>query len=137
MAKKGNGKGGSGGFLGKFVRPWTKQRVTLTKAGKGQAPLRKGKARKAKKSGEPAQPMTRRERQIKELKTLASIGKRDPERLAQMISRMLLEGMQKEEADRMKFERLIWEKAEKLSEKKKDEGSGDAGKKAGPAQEKE
>ena len=123
MAKKGDGKRQSGGLLGKFVRPWGKQRVSLTKAGKKQAPMRKGKAKKAK---------TRRERQIRELKTLAKIGKRDPERLAQMISRLLLEGMQKEAEDRVKFERLVWEKAEKLSEKKHKEGEDEGGER--PAQ---
>ena len=132
MAKKGNGKRQSGGLLGKLVRPWGKQRVTLTKAGKNQAPMRKGKTRKAKKSETSARPTTRRERQINELKTLAKIGKRDPERLAQMISRMLLEGMQKEAADRVKFERLIWEKAEKLAERKEEDGEDGGGK--GPAQ---
>ena len=38
MAKKDDSKRESGGLLGKFVRPWGKQRVTLTKAGKKQAP---------------------------------------------------------------------------------------------------
>ncbi len=132
MAKKGDGKRQSGGLLGKFVRPWGKQRVSLTKAGKKQAPMRKGKAKKAKKSETTGQPLTRRERQIRELKTLAKIGKRDPERLAQMISRLLLEGMQKEAEDRVKFERLVWEKAEKLSEKKHKEGEDEGGER--PAQ---
>jgi hypothetical protein len=113
MAKQGS----DGGFFDRMFRPLKKQRVTLTKAGKGQAPLRKGKA--ARKAGrkaqaaEKARPMTAREKQVRELKMLANIGKQDPERLAGIISRMLLEGQRKDEADRQMFERLIWEKIEK------------------------
>ena len=113
MAKQDSG----GGFFNRMFRPSKKQRVTLTKAGKGQAPLRKGKARKPStkraQAAEMARPMTGREKQVKELKLLANIGKQDPERLAGIISKMLLDGEQKEEADRLRFERLIWEKAEK------------------------
>jgi hypothetical protein len=126
MAKQDSG----GGFFDRMFRPLKKHKVTLTKAGK-QAPLRKGKPRKPSEkkaqAAEKARPKTGRERQLKELKLLANIGKQDPERLAGIISRMLLDGQEKEEAERLKFERLIWEKAEK---KKPDPGppeSGEAG----------
>ena len=121
MAKQDSG----GGFFDRMFRPLRKQRVTLTKAGK-QAPLRKGKPRKPSdkkgQAAEKARPMTGRDRQLKELKLLANIGKQDPERLASIISKMLLDGQEKAEADRLKFERLIWEKAEK---KKPERGPSD------------
>lgn len=120
-----------GGFFDRMFRPLKKQQVTLTKAGKGQAPLRKGKTgqkagRKAQ-AAEKARPMTAREKQVRELKMLANIGKQDPERLAGIISRMLLEGQRKEEADRQQFERLIWEKIEKR-QGRSDAGEPEAGK---------
>lgn len=115
MGKNRKGKGRSDGFLSKLVQPWKrkKQRVTLTKAGTKQAPMKKGKAGKKQGDSEPARPKSLRERQVQELKTLAKIGKRDPERLAVIISKMLQEAMAQDEDARLKFERLIWEKAEK------------------------
>ncbi len=111
MAKKRNSRGTpEGGFVNKLIRPWKKQRISLTRAGKKVAPMRKGKASKKQ---EESTPNTARQRQIQELKTLANIGKRDPERLAGIISRMLMEADMKDEEARLRFERLIWEKAEK------------------------
>ena len=116
MAKRSSSGNGSPSFFDKMFRPLKKQRLTLTKAGKGQAVLRKGKPKKAGKKAqalEKARPSTAREKQVKELKMLASIGKRDPERLAGIISRMLMEGQMRDEEDRQRFERLVWQKAEK------------------------
>ncbi|MDA0746739.1 MAG: hypothetical protein O2954_09470 [bacterium] len=121
MAKNKKEKDEDGGFLDRFFRPWKTQRVSLTKADGKQAPLRKRKAapKKAvakaapKKTVAKAVPKTMRERQVQELKTLASIGKRDPERLAAIISRILNEAKEQDQEDQLKFERLIWEKAEK------------------------
>ncbi len=111
MAKKDNSKGAPEGFVNKLIRPWKKQRVSLTRAGEKVAPMRKGKASKQKQAE--STPNTARQRQVRELKTLANIGKRDPERLAGIISRMLMEADMKDEEARLRFERLIWEKAEK------------------------
>lgn len=122
MADKDKKNGKPEGFLGSFLRPLKKHRVTLTKAGKSLAPLRKGKAKPKKDKNAPAKKakpakkpalLSRRERQVNELKTLASIGKRDPERLAAIITRMLMDEDEKEERERLKFERMVWKRAEK------------------------
>jgi len=105
------------------LRP-LKQRLTLTEPGKDQAPLRKGKpAPKAAKKTvkKTAEPLTTKQRQVKELKTMYGIGVKDPERLARIISRMLQEANQQEEEAQLKFERLIWSKAEKKGKSSKDE----------------
>ena len=112
---KGRKKKPSEGFMSKLFRPWKSQQVTLTQAGKKQAPLRKGKASKkaaSDKQEKPAAP-TARQRNVREIQTLINIGKRDPQRLAGIISRMLLTAHEQEEEARLKFERLVWEKAEK------------------------
>ena len=83
------------------MRPWIMQRVTLTKSGKRVTPV-KGRVKKAKKTAKKAKPAkkkvaqakklpTKKERQLNELKTLAKIGRRDPKRLASIITKMLLE----------------------------------------------
>ena len=56
--------------------------------------------------------LSRRERQVNELKTLARIGRQDPERLAAIITRMLLDEGEGRERERLKYERMIWRKAE-------------------------
>ena len=77
--------------------------------------MKKGKVVKKKAPSVP--PKTYREKQIQELKTLASIGKKNPERLAGLISKILQEAQDKDEDARLKFERLIWEKAEQRKAK--------------------
>jgi len=78
--------------------------------------LRRGKpgGAKGKTSAQdtPPGPLPPKNRAIKELKTLLAIGKKDPERLAGIISKMLREDEEKDNEARLKFERLIWEKAE-------------------------
>ena len=92
------------GFFTNIFRPWKRQRVTLTPLGKRSAPAGKTRAKKGKKAAAKvkgkkarkasprkakkaaAAPTTARERQVNELKTLAKIGRRDPERLASIIS---------------------------------------------------
>ncbi|MEE2754573.1 MAG: hypothetical protein VX910_11370 [Candidatus Latescibacterota bacterium] len=130
--EKGSDK--AGGFFDRIK----KHRVTLTQAGKSLAPLRKRKtektAKKAKKrkvkpkakacaKKRPMSLPTRRERQVNELKTLANIGRRDPKRLAAIISRMLLDEDEQNERERLKFERMLWRRAEK-QEKPPEEGPG-------------
>lgn len=133
--KNGKDKGPESGFFGSLFKPLKKHRVTLTKAGKSLAPLRKGKAapkpakkaKKAKKAQAGKKPVTlpsRRDRQIKELKTLASIGRRDPERLAAIITRMLMDEDEVKERERLKFERMVWKRAEKHGEPPQEEGEG-------------
>ena len=98
--------------------------MTLTQIGKravdGKARVKKTKKPRKTKKGKKAvakktasAPATARERQVSELKTLAKIGRRDPERLASIISKMLLDDEEQERDERLRFERLIWEKAEK------------------------
>ena len=123
--EKGSDK--AGGFFDRIK----KHRVTLTQAGKSLAPLRKRKTEKtAKKAKAKAKacakkrPMslpTRRERQVNELKTLANIGRRDPERLAAIITRMLMDEAEQNERERLKFERMLWKRVEK-HEKPSEEG---------------
>jgi hypothetical protein len=107
MGKKPNRKG----WADRLLDP-LKQRLTLTESGKKQAPLRKGKATKKAVKKTP-EPLSSKERQVKELKTMFNIGVKDPERLARIISHMLQEANTQEEESQLKFERLIWEKAEK------------------------
>lgn len=126
--ENGKGKQPEGGFLNHFLRPLKKHRVTLTRAGKSLAPMRKGKAApkkgkkakagkaKASSKKKPIELPTRRERQVNELKTLANIGKRDPERLAAIITRMLMDEDEIKERERLKFERMVWKRAEKHGE---------------------
>jgi len=123
MGKKPNNKG----WADRLLRP-LKQRLTLTEPGKDQAPLRKGQTAKkaAKKAAKKvvkktAEPLSTKQRQVKELKTMYGIGVKDPERLARIISRMLQEANQQEEEAQLKFERLIWSKAEKKGKTPKDE----------------
>jgi hypothetical protein len=99
------------GFFGNFLRPIKKHSVTLTRVGKSLAPLKKGKAKPAKKK--PITLLSRRERLVNELKTLANIGKRDPERLAAIVTRMLMDEDEQNEQKRLKFERMVWKRAEK------------------------
>ena len=116
MAKKdpqGNGKDQGSGkerFLDRVLRPWKTQRVTLTRAGKKRAPIREGRGRQASAKG--PETLSPRKRTIKELKTLLAIGKRDPERLAGIVSRLLHEDRERELNAKRAFERLVWEKAE-------------------------
>ena len=119
--------------VGGFFDRIKKHRVTLTQAGKSLAPLRKRKTEKPTKKGKAKlkakasakkRPMllpTRRERQVNELKTLANIGRRDPERLAAIITRMLMDEAEQNERERVKFERMLWKRAEK-HEKPPEEG---------------
>ena len=105
------------------------QKVTLTEPGKKKAPLRKGKtAKKAskktvKKTAKKAasEPLSSKKRQARELYTMYQIGSKDPERLARIISRMLHEATIQDEQNQLKFERLLWEKAEKRGQKAEDE----------------
>jgi len=109
-----NGKSQESGkerFLDKVLRPWKTQRVTLTRAGKKRAPLWRGKGPNQAAKG-PEGVLSPQKRTIKELKTLLAIGKRDPERLAGIVSRMLHEEREQELNAKRAFERLVWEKAE-------------------------
>ena len=115
MGKQRKPKAEADGFLGKVLRPWKTQQVTLTEAGKKQAPMRKGRASKKKggpKKAKKLGPLSTRERQVREIQTMVTIGKQDPERLARIISRMLQEAWETDEEAKLRFERLIWEKAE-------------------------
>ena len=131
------------GFLTNIFRPWKRQRVTLTPLGKRgaqtkarakkgaakgegakkaasakKASTKKGNLKKGKKAlAKTVAPATGRQRQVNELKTLAKIGRRDPERLASIITKMLLEDEEQDRNNRLQFERLIWEKAEKRSQR--------------------
>ena len=119
MGKKSNNKG----WTERLLRP-LKQRLTLTEPGKDQAPMRKGQTapKTTKKTvKKTVAPLTAKQRQVKELKTMYGIGVKDPERLARIISRMLQKANQEEEEAQLKFERLIWSKAEKKGNAPKDE----------------
>ena len=123
--KNGKGKPPEGGFFNSILRPLKKHRVTLTRAGKSLAPMRKRKAtskplKKAKKpkakaaGSKKAIPfLTRHERTVNELKTLARIGRRDPERLAAIITRMLMDEDELKERARQKYQNMLWKRAEK------------------------
>jgi len=109
------------GWMNRLLSPLRKaQRVSMTEAGKLQAPMRKGKTVKkvAKKDVEKSAsaPLSVRDRQKRELKTMFNIGIKDPERLAQIISRMLQEASMQDEEAQLKFERLVWEKAERRNQ---------------------
>ena len=119
MAKNSKKKSRSG-FMDKLMKPLKKQKVTLTKAGQSQAPMKKGKVVKKKKAT-PTPPKTFREKQVQELKTLADIGKKNPERLAGIISNILQEAQDKDDDAKLKFERLIWEKAEQRKPKREED----------------
>ena len=132
--KKKRGNEPPEGFFSNIFRPWKRQRVTLTKIRKGLEPTRKARSKKTAKEGakktiakqrspEKGSPgkateqkpgkLTAKQRQVNELKTLAKIGRRDPERLASIITKMLMEEEEREQTSRLKFEQLIWEKARK------------------------
>ena len=112
MGKKNKPKG----LMDRLLAPL--QRVTLTEAGKKQAPMRKGSPVKKAAAKAPPVALTARTRQARELKTMYDIGVKNPERLARIISRMLQEANLKDEAAQLKYERLIWEKADKQGRKK-------------------
>lgn len=119
MGKKPSRKG----WADRLLDP-LKQRLTLTEPGKKQAPLHKRKP--AKKTVKKAvkkvpAPLSARDRQVKELKTMFDIGVKDPERLARIISKMLQEANMQDEKAQLKYERLLWEKAEKRGQKSPDE----------------
>lgn len=118
MGKKPSRKG----WADRLLDP-LKQRLTLTEPGKKQAPMRKKKAAKKtiKKAGKKIPPLSVRDRQVKELKTMFNIGVKDPERLARIISKMLQEANRQDEEAQLKYERLLWEKAEKRGQKSPDE----------------
>ena len=117
------------GLFEKLLRPWKSQRVTLTQAGKKQAPLRRGKPAKQKEETAPRErpASTPRQRQLRELQTLLTIGKRDPERLAAIISRLLHESRQREESAKLRFERMVWEKAEEGEKEDEERDAGGGG----------
>ena len=137
MASEKNGKGKTpeGGFFNSIFRPLKKHRVTLTRVGKSLAPLRKSKtgtksAKKTKKAKGKARTkkkeitlLSRHDRQVNELKTLANIGRRDPERLAAIITRMLMDEAEMKQRERRKFERMVLKRAEKYGQHS-DEPSG-------------
>ena len=114
MASEKNGKGKSpeGGFFDSILRPLKKHRVTLTRAGKSLAPMRKRKAT-SKSLKKAITLLTRHERTVNELKALASIGRRDPERLAAIITRMLMDEDEMKERARQKYQNMLWKRAEK------------------------
>ncbi len=114
------------GLVARLLAPLKLHRVTLTEAEKKQALIHKGKttpktakkpAKKAKTKTPPV-PLSMRQKQARELKTMYDIGIKDPERLARIISKMLQNANTKNEDAKLKFERLLWEKAEKHSPKK-------------------
>ncbi|MDP6042681.1 MAG: hypothetical protein QGG64_29290, partial [Candidatus Latescibacteria bacterium] len=76
----------------------------------------------AKKTAE--QPLSMKDRQARELQTMFKIGSKDPERLARIISRMLQDAMRQDEEDQLKFERLLWEKAEKKGQEEEGDEEG-------------
>ena len=117
------------GLFEKLLRPWKSQRVTLTQAGKKQAPLRRGKSAKQKEKAAPGErpASTPRQKQLRELQTLLTIGKRDPERLAAIISRLLHESRQREESAKLRFERMVWEKAEEGEKEDEERDAGGGG----------
>ena len=119
-----------------MLKPLKKHRVTLTRAGKSDAQMKKGKAKKdaakgLKKTKKPIALPGRHERQANELKTLANIGKRDPERLASIITRMLMDEDEIKERERLKYERMIWRKAENYGQPPPDDGAGEGSKNNG------
>ena len=99
--------------MDKLLRSWKAQRVTLTQAGKKQAPLRKGKSPGKQADSKKPAPITPRQRNLREMQTLVAIGKRDPERLAGVVSPVLQGGRGEGGGGKMRFWRLLWEKAEK------------------------
>lgn len=115
----------SGGWMNRLF-----QRVTLTEPGKKQAPMRKATKKTVKKAAKKVakkaaeKPLSMKDRQARELQTMYKIGVKDPERLARIISRMLQEATIQDEENQLKFERLVWDKAERKGRKVEEDGEG-------------
>jgi hypothetical protein len=71
---------------------------------KGANKNQTGAAKKAK-----AKPLTPLQRSIAEMQQMTKIGKRDPERLAQLLITMLGKERAKEEAAKQNFDQQVWD----------------------------
>ncbi|MFT5090341.1 MAG: hypothetical protein ACI906_000870 [Candidatus Latescibacterota bacterium] len=88
--------------------------------GKKGADKGKAAAKKAK-----VKPLTPLQRSIAEMQQMTKIGKRDPERLAQLLITMLGKERAKEEADKRSFDEQVWDIVHRDEEKNAEPADGD------------
>ena len=88
------------------------------KSGKKKGGKKKGAGGK-RQAGEKARPLTRRQRSIAEIKQMKKIGDNDPERLAQILSTILGDEREKEQAAKERLDQMVWDIIHK-----KEQGSG-------------
>ena len=82
----------------------------------------KNEAAPAKK----AKPLTPLQRSIAEMEQMTKIGKRDPERLAQLLITMLGKERAKEEAAKQSFDEQVWDIVHRDEKKKAEPIDGDS-----------
>jgi len=80
----------------------------------------KASAKKAK-----AKPLTPLQRSIAEMQQMTKIGKRDPERLAQLLITMLGKERAKEEAAKQSFDEQVWDIVHRDEQKNAEPADGD------------
>lgn len=96
----------------------------LTRIFGGKKGADKNGAASAKKTK--AKPLTPLQRSIAEMQQMTKIGKRDPERLAQLLITMLGKERAKEEAAKQNFDQQVWDIVHR-DEQKKAEPTDDEG----------
>jgi len=91
-------KKASGSLLSRFLKGGKK---------KGKAGARK--TAKKKEAAPKAQPKTLLERSITEIKQMTTIGEKDPERLARLLTSILAKERTKQQAEQQRFEGMVWD----------------------------
>ena len=100
----------------------------LIRGGAGEGKKKKKKSQgvpKNGRSGTPdgarkAKPLTPLERSIKEIKQMTSMGEKDPERLAMILSRLLGSEQEKARLNKEKFDEMVWD----IVKRREEEGGG-------------
>lgn len=77
---------------------------------------------KEKGAEQKAKPLTPLERSIKEIKQMASVGAKDPERLAMILGSLLSAEQEKARKNKEKFDEMVWD----IVKRREEEGGGDS-----------
>jgi hypothetical protein len=107
--------------------------------GRGRAAGKKAQARGGEPSrdtaaaSEKARPLTPRERSVEEVKQMTRLGRRDPERLAALLTAILAKERARQQLDQQSFERQVSSILERDEQGGDQAGGADAGGEPSPA----
>ena len=100
-------KGKPSSFLARLLGGGGKADGAGKSAGKKAQTRAEGRPADAGAAKEKASPLTPRERSVAEVKQMARIGRRDPERLALLLTAMLAKERARQQADKASFEQQV------------------------------